>query len=216
MKNIHTFGSVFENDGDKTTFTLEEFNKFFDKNYSHITHNVSDNNVQKYIDKNKGTKLEVVADRFSDYVLSQGLTDDVQESETRNIHTFDSFLNEAYYVKKEGEPTDLSQPAKNPRTKGPYIVKVTRDRGQGRTSTRYVIGSVEDLVGYFGYTLEIGNSHKRSINKNPKTIKQFMKALQDSYSEKEAAIYNRTGIDLVDAVPEGTPESEISDQTKNQ
>lgn len=135
----------------------------------------------------------------------------------KNLRTFESFLNEnEETAKPEGFVPRTKAPEKQPKAKGPYIVKVTRDRGQGRTSTRYVIGSVEDLVGYFGYTLEIGNSWKRSINKNPKTIKQFMKSLVDSYNVKEANIYNRTMVDLVDEVPANTPESEISDQTKKQ
>lgn len=125
------------------------------------------------------------------------------ENVMTKLQSFSTFVNESYGVSEAAKP------------KGPYIVKVERDRGNGRYSTRYVIGSVEDLVGYFGYTLEIGNSHKRSINKDPKTIAQFMKALSASYDVKEAALYNRTSVDLVDAVPEGTPASEISDQTKN-
>lgn len=131
----------------------------------------------------------------------------------KNLKAFNSFLNEDEQTPETNQAPTPAPKAKG--AKGPYIIKVERDRGQGRTSTRYVIGSVEDLVSYFGYTLEIGNSYKRSINRNPKTIKQFMKAIIASYNEKEAALYNRTSIDLVDAVPEGTPESEISDQTKS-
>jgi hypothetical protein len=95
-----------------------------------------------------------------------------------------------------------------------FVVKVEYDKGNGRTRTKYVKGTLEDMIGYFGYTLEIGNSHKRSINRNPKTPKAFIKALQDSYSEKEANLYNRTFVDLMDEIPANTPDSEISDQTK--
>jgi hypothetical protein len=113
----------------------------------------------------------------------------------KHIKLFENFLVEAAGIKT-------------------FIVKQDRDRGNGKHAIRYVVGTLEDLIGYFGYTLEIGNSHKRSINRNPKTIKAFIKALEDSYSEKEAALYNRTSIDLLDKIPDGTPESEISDLTK--
>ena len=114
----------------------------------------------------------------------------------KHIQIFENFLNEA-----EGKT---------------FIIKHVRDRGNNRYMTKYVKGTLEDLIGYFGYTLEIGNSHKRSINKEPKTIKAFMKSLSDSYDVKEAALYNRTSIDLVDKIPDGTPADEISDQTKKQ
>jgi hypothetical protein len=95
------------------------------------------------------------------------------------------------------------------------IVKITYDKGQGRTRVKYVKGTVEDLIGYFSYTLEIGHSYKKSINMNPKTIKAFVKALQDSFSEKEAAIYNRTMVDLVTEVPADAEASTINDLTKD-
>lgn len=105
----------------------------------------------------------------------------------------------------------------NEAAKGPdvFIVKVTYDRGQGRTRDKYVKGTVEDMIGYFGYTLEVGHSHKRSINMAPKTPKAFIKALSDSFDVKEAALYNRTMVGIVPEIPVGTPESEISDQTKS-
>lgn len=114
----------------------------------------------------------------------------------KNLKQFGNFdLNEA----------DLSKKA--------YIVKKTSTQSGREDRVKYIKGTLEDLIGYFSYTLEIGNSHKRSINRNPKTIKAFIKALQDSFSEKEAAIYNRTGIDLINEIPAGTPASDISDQT---
>lgn len=94
-----------------------------------------------------------------------------------------------------------------------FIVKVESSRN-GRDRTKYVIGTLVDMINYFGYTLEIGNSWNKKINKDPKTPKAFIKALQDSYSEKEAAIYNRTFVDIVDNVPEGTDPADISDETK--
>lgn len=73
-----------------------------------------------------------------------------------------------------------------------YKVKITR---KGRES--FTEGTVEDLAKYFSYTLEIGNSYNKRINRNPKTIKSLISNVQNAYSEKEAACYERTDIDLV-------------------
>jgi len=77
-----------------------------------------------------------------------------------------------------------------------YIVHKSNDKRDN-----YIKGTLNDLIGYFSYTLEIGNSWKRSIQRNPKTIASFVKNLQASFEEKEAAIYNRTSIDLVTEIP---------------
>jgi hypothetical protein len=94
-----------------------------------------------------------------------------------------------------------------------FIVRVVYDKGQGRTRTKYVKGTVEDMIGYFGYTLEIGHSYRKSINLTPKTPKAFIKALSDSFSEKEAALYNRTMVDIVTEIPADAKPDEITDQT---
>ena len=66
-----------------------------------------------------------------------------------------------------------------------------------RRGDRIVEGTLEYLIGYFSYTLEIGNSWNRKINRTPKTIKSFVTNLQKSYEEKEASCYERTFVDLV-------------------
>ena len=58
-------------------------------------------------------------------------------------------------------------------------------------------GTLEELIKYFGYTLEIGNSWNKKINREPKTINSFVKNLQASYEEKEASCYERTSIELI-------------------
>ena len=58
-------------------------------------------------------------------------------------------------------------------------------------------GTLEELINYFSYALEIGNSWDRRINRNPKTIKSFIINLQKSYEEKESACYNRTSVSLI-------------------
>lgn len=78
------------------------------------------------------------------------------------------------------------------------IRKVYKER------TSYVQGTLEDLISYFSYTLEIGNSWNNKINRQPKTIKSFESNLQKSYSEKEASCFERTSIDIVKEIPEGS------------
>ena len=57
-------------------------------------------------------------------------------------------------------------------------------------------GTLEELIQYFGYTLEVGNSWNSKINRNPKTIKSFISNLQKSYEEKEGNCYTRTFVEL--------------------
>lgn len=99
---------------------------------------------------------------------------------------------------------DINEAAKD----NVYIVRAGND-----TRDRYVKGTLEDLIGYFSYTLEIGNSWKKSIQKEPKNIKSFVKNLQASYEQKEAAIYNRTLVDLVTEIPADA--KYVSDLTAN-
>lgn len=94
-----------------------------------------------------------------------------------------------------------------------FIVKVESSRN-GRDRTKYVIGTLADMIKYFGYTLEIGHSWNKKINMNPSSSKAFIKALQDSYSEKEAALYNRTFVDIIAEIPEGTDSADVTDNTK--
>ena len=65
-----------------------------------------------------------------------------------------------------------------------------------RRGDKEVSGTLEELISYFSYTLEIGHSYKRSINRNPKTIKSFISNLNKAFDIKEGACYERTYIDL--------------------
>ncbi len=60
-----------------------------------------------------------------------------------------------------------------------------------------VEGTLQDLINYFSYTLEIGHSWNKKIQKQPKNISSFLRNLHDSFSEKEAACYGRTFVELV-------------------
>lgn len=62
---------------------------------------------------------------------------------------------------------------------------------------KIVKGSLEELIKYFSYTLEIGASWNPKINRNPKTIVSFISNLQKSYEEKEANCYKRTFVERV-------------------
>ena len=59
-------------------------------------------------------------------------------------------------------------------------------------------GTIEYLSNYFSYTLEIGNSYNKRINRTPKTIKSFMKNLQNAYHEKECGCFSRTYVELIE------------------
>lgn len=74
-----------------------------------------------------------------------------------------------------------------------YQVKIDHTR----RGEKVVSGTLEELINYFGYTLEIGNSWNKKINRTPKTIKSFVTNLQKSYEEKEASCYERTFVSLV-------------------
>ena len=58
-------------------------------------------------------------------------------------------------------------------------------------------GTLEELTSCFSYTLEIGNSHKPSIKREPKTIKSLVSNLQKAFAVEEARCYNRTYIELI-------------------
>ena len=63
-----------------------------------------------------------------------------------------------------------------------YTVK-TSTYGRGRTRTTEKTGTLEELVAYYRYTLESGNSYNPKINTNPKTIRGFVSALEKSLEE---------------------------------
>lgn len=61
-----------------------------------------------------------------------------------------------------------------------------------------VQGTLEELISYFGYTLEVGHSWNSKIKTKPTTIKSFISNLQKSYEEKEASCFERTFVRLKD------------------
>jgi hypothetical protein len=90
FENFHKEDSakMYEANGGDTAFTLIDFKKFFNREYSYISLDLSDKDIQEYLDENKGKTLEKTADLFSDYVLSQGLASEVQEGRVTMFNDF--------------------------------------------------------------------------------------------------------------------------------
>ena len=69
-------------------------------------------------------------------------------------------------------------------------------RPGGSGDEKEIKGTLPELIDYFSYTLEIGASYNPKVNRHPKTIKSFLKSLQQAYEEKEASCYQRTYVSL--------------------
>lgn len=59
-----------------------------------------------------------------------------------------------------------------------------------------VSGTVEELTKYFSYTLECGASWQnergcRKVNRNPKTIKSLITAINNAFDNTQRACYDR-------------------------
>ena len=78
-----------------------------------------------------------------------------------------------------------------------FTIKLKKIRLGRPDSEKIYKGTLKELVEMFYYTLELGNSVKKSINKNPKTIKSFISNLRKSFEIKEARCYDRTIIELI-------------------
>lgn len=80
-----------------------------------------------------------------------------------------------------------------------YTVQTRRiaGRGQQQDSISTVTDTLEGLTKYFSYTLEVGASWNKKVNRWPKSIKGFINSLQLAYEEKEACCYNRTYVTLL-------------------
>lgn len=61
-----------------------------------------------------------------------------------------------------------------------YKIRTTKTRMMREPSVNEHEGTLEELISYYSYTLEIGNSWNKKINRNPKTIKSFVSNLQKS------------------------------------
>lgn len=66
------------------------------------------------------------------------------------------------------------------KTKAPKTYTIIKSR---RGEDRPVEGTLEELIKYFGYTLQCGNSWNSKISLNPKSVKGLVSALNKSAME---------------------------------
>lgn len=72
------------------------------------------------------------------------------------------------------------------------IIKTRRNRESE------VTGTLPELVDYFKYTLECGNSWNPKINKAPKTIRGLLSSLDKSVQETQGGSYTQDSYRLKD------------------
>lgn len=73
-----------------------------------------------------------------------------------------------------------------------YTIAKTR---RGRTTEK--TGTLEELKEFYSYTLECGHSWNPKINKNPKTIKSLMTAIEKSVQELQGGNFDQDFYELV-------------------
>jgi len=78
-----------------------------------------------------------------------------------------------------------------------FSIKLKKIRIGRSDSEKIYKGTLSELIEMFYYTLDLGNSVRKSINKNPKTIKSFISNLQRSFEMKEGNCYERTIIERI-------------------
>lgn len=77
-----------------------------------------------------------------------------------------------------------------------YQIKKIKSGTNGSNETIFE-GTLEHLKNnVFGYTLECGKSWNPKINRNPKTIKSLIIAINKSYNEIEGG-YTRSHVELI-------------------
>ena len=76
-----------------------------------------------------------------------------------------------------------------------YILHKHEYRMRGTRDTDW-IGTIDQLRDAFGYTLEIGNSYNRSINKNPTTARSLETNLNKSYDVEYGSTYSSVSVEI--------------------
>ena len=66
-----------------------------------------------------------------------------------------------------------------------------------KSRERIVEGTLQELIKYYSYVLEIGFSYDKKIKLKPTTIQSFMSNLKKAYGMKEGCCYGRTFIELL-------------------
>jgi len=90
----YIYHDKFKNGGNldgETDVTTKQFNIYFQKNYGFISHSLSNKEVQKFLDQDviKRVSLPKKADYFQDYILANGLQDDIQLEKGAKIPQFE-------------------------------------------------------------------------------------------------------------------------------
>lgn len=77
-----------------------------------------------------------------------------------------------------------------------YTIKTSKSGRTGQTRENQNTGTLAELISCYSYTLEVGASYDKKVNRNPKTIRSFVTSLQRAYEAKEACCYDRTNVEL--------------------
>lgn len=75
-----------------------------------------------------------------------------------------------------------------------YTVSYSR----GDKNPNIVSGTLEELIDRFSYTLLVGYSYDKKINRYPKTIKSFISNINKAFDIKEGSCYERTSVTLIE------------------
>lgn len=79
-----------------------------------------------------------------------------------------------------------------------YTIKVLTIKTRGEDRLTEKSGTLEELIEYFGYTLEVGHSYDHRINRHPKTIRGLVSAAQKSSDIMYGSTFTREIIGLAD------------------
>ena len=115
---------------DKTEVSVTEFNKYFMRNYGFISHSLTNKQVEKFLNQDviKRVSISKKADYFQDYLLSNGLADDVQMMAGGNIQSIEKKVAEVNELIEMGNKnnvsvTDTSSTWQSPMKYKPFVYK---------------------------------------------------------------------------------------------
>jgi hypothetical protein len=165
--------------GTETEVTTAEFNRYFNENYPYISHSLSNKQVEKWLNQDviKRVSLSKKADYFQDYILSQGLEDDVQMMAGGNTQ-----VSEPYSV-------SLSSTAS-----APVSAQVFMAGGN--------VNAIEKKVAEVNELIEMGNKNNVSVTDTSSTWQSPMKykpfvykngILYENYEELDLYLYSKKG-----------------------
>lgn len=163
--------------GTETEVTTAEFNRYFNENYPYISHSLSNKQVEKWLNQDviKRVSLSKKADYFQDYILSQGLEDDVQMM--------------------AGGKTQVSEP---------YSVSLSSTASAPVSAQVFMAGgnvnAIEKKVAEVNELIEMGNKNNVSVTDTSSTWQSPMKykpfvyksgVLYENYDELDLYLYSK-------------------------